>query len=189
MRCFALGVMLSLVSAYGHAAYVTGTNPNDDANWVPVTIEAPPEFGTIASARIYTIYGDTDSSYADVTIPTAPYQFWLRRGADPHPGHSTWWVDIGLWLNGSPIGGGMNYLLLNRDEATAAALVLRPKPEFYPPLAPPNDRVDWARFWTVDDGTPRDALAITQFRNGIPEPGAATLAIFAAIAVQFRRRG
>lgn len=85
----------------------------------------------------------------------------------------------------------MNYLLLNRDEATASALVLRPKPQFYPPQTPPNDRVVWARFWTVDDGTPRDVLVTTDFQL-VPEPSMAILAASAlasgALTLRTRKR-
>jgi hypothetical protein len=186
MRCLATAAILSLVSAYGHAAYVTDVDPNDDANWLPVTIEAPPEFGSITSVRVYSVFPDVDGTYGDVRIPTAPYQFWLRRAADSHPGHPIWWLSLAFFLNGSPIGGGQNDITLMRDEGMAPELVLRPKPEFYPPLTPPNDRVDWARFWTVDDGTPRDALVPTDFRL-VPEPSSAVMILMGLATSSLRR--
>ena len=189
MRPLVLASILSLAPTCAQAAYLTATNPNDDVNWVPVTIEAPPEFGAFSSIGANTVFPDTDGTYANVNLPAAPYQFWLRRGANPHPSSSTWWVDIRLWFIDSPIGGGLNYLQLHRDEATAAALVLRPQPQFFPPMTPPNDRVVWSRFWTVDDGTPRDALVPTDFRL-VPEPSTALIAITASAVgmLALRRR-
>jgi hypothetical protein len=184
MRTIVCLLLLGCWCSTCQAQDITGVDPADTVNWLPVTIAPPSEFGAITSVRVRS----NDASVSgDFIVPTAPYPFWIKRNVDPHPGHSTWWVSLGIFLNGSPIGGGQNIVTLVRDEALASSVVLRPKPEFYPPLTPPNDRVVWSRFWTVDDGTPRDALTPTDFRP-VPEPSCAAMALMAVTAGSLWRR-
>jgi hypothetical protein len=183
MRVLASMMLVGLCCCPCRAAFLTGVDPGDPANWLAATIEVPSEFGPVNSIQARSINTDpSDGTMGEALLPTAPYQFWLKRSANPFGSHPTWWLEIAITLFGSPIGGS-NQFLLERDEATAQAIVLRPKPEIYPPGVPPNDRVVPARLWTVDDGTPRDALAIINF---VPEPSSAALALL-ALAVRLLR--
>jgi len=184
MRLIASLLLVGMWCLPCRAVEVTDVDPGDVANWLPVRIEAPAAFDPIAFVRVISVFPDpTDGSLSDVTLPAAPYQFWLKRSANAHPSHATWWQDLNVVLYGSPIGG-VNYLQLLREDSVAPELVLRPQPTLYPPGTPPNDRVVLARLWTVDNGTPHDELAVVHL---IPEPSSATLALFAAIGL-YRKR-
>jgi hypothetical protein len=185
MRVIASVLLVGLSCSPCRAVFLTGVDPGDAANWVPVRIEVPSAFDPISFVEARSINTDpADGLIGGAILPTAPYPFWLKRSANPFSSHPTWWLEIGITLNGSAIGG-FNQFLLERDEAMAQEIVLRPKPEIYPPGVPPNDRVVPARLWSVDDGTPRDALAIMQF---VPEPSGAALALMALAKKLFWNR-
>lgn len=166
---FALFVAVGLAAPI-HAAPIELVDPQDPANYVPVTLVATP----LDAVRIATPLPPLDTFEA--LIPATPPQttFWLNRNnLRIQPQLRGWFFDRTTWR---PSGG---FVLDLGPEMNAQAITMTPSTEPYNgDMEIENGIVE--RIWTINGGTPRTVL-MRAFIT--PEPGGLLLASCGFVAI------
>ncbi len=164
-------------AAPAQAAPIELVDPQDPANYVPVTLVATP----LDAVKISVAMSGATPPFEQVLSATAPETtFWLNRAnLRFQPQLRGWFFDRTTWFQ---TAGGV--LLDLRPEMGAQAITLTPSTEpFNGDLEVPLGAVN--RYWTIDDGTPREIL-MRAFIT--PEPSAGALAVLGLIGLPRRYR-
>ncbi len=173
-RLLILNVAVIGFAAQAQAAPIELVDPQDSANYVPVTLVATP----LDAVRIVTDLPPLDTYEALVSATPPQTTFWLNRSnLRIQPQLRGWYFGWTTWHTTS-----QNYLDL-RPEMNADAITLTVSTEpVNGDMELENGAVD--RFWTVDGGAPRTFL-MRAFIT--PEPSAGALAAWAGLVLAPRR--
>jgi hypothetical protein len=163
------------IAAPALAAPIELVDPQDPANYVPVTLVATP----LDAVRIATPLPPLDTYEALIPATPAATTFWLNRSnLRIQPQLRGWLFDRTTW---HPAGG---FLLDLRQESQSQSITLTPSTEPYNgDMEIGNGIID--RPWIIDGGTTRTVL-MRAFIT--PEPSALSLAMCAAIGISLHRR-